>query len=72
MGVLACNRADCENIMCNRYSPKHGYICDDCFEELINSPTYQSVTDFMESHKEEIPVPQICREYFEGVFPIIR
>lgn len=37
MGVLRCDRADCENIMCDRYSEKYGYICDDCFQELVAS-----------------------------------
>jgi len=34
MGVMACNRKDCTNIMCDRYSFDHGYLCDECLEEL--------------------------------------
>jgi hypothetical protein len=34
MGLLTCNRVDCENIMCVRYSDEYGYICDYCFGEL--------------------------------------
>lgn len=34
MGVLACDRAGCENIMCDRLSHIYGYICDECFDEL--------------------------------------
>ena len=31
---MRCSRRDCENILCDKYNPKFGYICDDCFEEL--------------------------------------
>ncbi len=37
MGVMQCQRADCDNILCNRYSMVFGYICDECFEELVAS-----------------------------------
>jgi hypothetical protein len=37
MGVLACDRAYCENIMCDYYSHDHGYLCSECREELIMS-----------------------------------
>ena len=36
MGVMACSRKGCESILCDRYSPEFGYICNDCFEELCN------------------------------------
>ena len=35
MGVLECDRKECDNIMCDRYSRDYGYICSDCFEELV-------------------------------------
>jgi len=36
MGVMACGRRDCENIMCTRLILDHSaYICDECFEELL-------------------------------------
>jgi hypothetical protein len=50
MSVLSCNRHKCENIMCDRYSQRFGYICDECFEELINT-TDQGMREFMESPK---------------------
>lgn len=37
MSVLACNRFGCDNIMCDRYSYKYGYLCNECFNELVNS-----------------------------------
>lgn len=35
MGVLSCDRHGCENIMYDRYSPKYGYLCNECFDELV-------------------------------------
>ena len=49
MGVMACNREGCRNIMCDRYSHEYGYICDECYEELIRTP--QSIHKFMETPK---------------------
>lgn len=34
MSVLLCNRRGCNNTY-DRVSSEHGYICDDCFDELI-------------------------------------
>jgi tRNA G26 N,N-dimethylase Trm1 len=41
MGVMACDRQGCDNIMCTRtirgsrhYTGSY-YICDDCFRELV-------------------------------------
>jgi hypothetical protein len=36
MGVLACDRDGCTNIMCDRYSHNFGYICGDCFSEMVD------------------------------------
>jgi len=57
MGVLPCWRGNCDNIMCDRYSSKYGYICFDCYEELC-STTPASIKEFMDSDpidKNEIP-----------------
>ena len=53
MGVLRCDRNGCENIMCNRYSHKYGYICYECFKELTEKYTGHSIKEFMESEKDE-------------------
>jgi hypothetical protein len=50
MSVLSCCRYGCENIMCDRYSSEHGYICDECFEELRLGGR-QNIETFMESKK---------------------
>ncbi len=35
MSVLKCSRNRCEHIMCSRLSSNHGYICSDCYDELV-------------------------------------
>ena len=30
-----CNRRGCHNAMCDRYSDLFGYICDECFDEIV-------------------------------------
>lgn len=49
MSILACGRKGCENIMCDRYSTRYGYICDECFEELVNSKL--NIVYFMQTPK---------------------
>lgn len=49
MSVLACNRNGCDNIMCDRYSHKYGYICDECYDEMVESG--ETIEDFMQSEK---------------------
>jgi hypothetical protein len=34
MGVLACDRAGCENCMCDFYSADYGYLCSWCKKDL--------------------------------------
>lgn len=34
MGVLPCNRKDCENIMCDTYISDVGYVCWECRNEF--------------------------------------
>ena len=51
MGVMNCRRNGCNNIMCNRYSSEYGYICNECFEELLHSTL--SIRDFMEIRKPD-------------------
>jgi len=65
MGVLSCNRKGCENIMCDRYSKKFGYLCDECFSEgnLSGKP----IVDFMQSEK-----PRYETHDFEKEFPCKR
>ena len=54
MGVMGCHRNNCENIMCNLYSSEFGYICYECFEELISLGMDKDIQEFMDSEKKEI------------------
>lgn len=47
MSVLACCRNGCDNVMCDRLSHEHGYICNDCFDELVASGSLTDIDDFM-------------------------
>ena len=49
MGVMPCARRGCENILCDRYSRTHGYICGECYSQLLN--TSLSIEYFMETDK---------------------
>lgn len=49
MGVLRCSRSGCENIMCDRYSFTHGYLCSDCFSELVSRGANVDIDEFMRS-----------------------
>lgn len=50
MSVLQCFRNSCNNVMCNRYSARYGYICNQCFEELVRLNP-ESIQAFMDSPK---------------------
>lgn len=50
MSVLSCCRNNCNNVMCDRLSHKHGYICNDCFGELRGLPGVD-IGEFMMSKK---------------------
>lgn len=71
MGVLQCNRNGCENIMCDRLSHTHGYICFECFEELVSLGIETHPDDFMKSKKNKSETFDLdfSRSYFSGVFP---
>jgi hypothetical protein len=48
MGELSCNRCDCDNVMCDRFSHNYGYICSECFSELIGLGPETNIKSFME------------------------
>jgi len=51
MGVLSCDRNGCDRIMCDRYSSEYGYICWECFDELVASGPTTDIEVFMNSLK---------------------
>jgi len=68
MSVKACDRNCCESTMCDRLSREHGYICDDCYEELIAHGPEASVEEFMASKKKNL---EAARARFDAEFPTV-
>jgi len=68
MGVLPCDRAGCKNIMCDRLSNVYGYICWECFDELVQLGKLD-VSGFMGSPQVSSEKPG--KEFYEGIFPIM-
>lgn len=69
MGVLACSNRWCENVMCDRYSEDYGYICDDCFDVLVQLGPTTSVHDFMNSQRKHVNNYEASLAYFDKIFP---
>jgi len=69
MDVMACFRAGCENVMCERYSSKFGYICSGCFDELLNLGAQADVTAFMESERDQ-DQEEADFAYFNALFTL--
>lgn len=71
MGVKACHRKGCSEIMCDTYINETGYICNDCqkeFKENLSSSNQNPETEgsilkllkpFMETEKEEYSKKEI-------------
>jgi hypothetical protein len=63
MGVMACDREGCENIMCERGNAKY-YICWECYaelmahiidiEEFMSSPKPTSHYRTIERHRQDV------------------
>lgn len=78
MGVMRCSREGCKNIMCDRYSQEFGYICNDCFSELVDILISQAnsnmnprdvIQKFMDLEKcDTYPIKENLWEYADGVF----
>lgn len=71
MGVMECSRRGCANIMCERYSRTFGYICNECFNALVERG-FVSVSEFMETPKSDKELPDIreqVRQHYEKIFP---
>lgn len=54
MGVLSCDRRFCENIMCDYLSSEYGYLCYDCFWELVNKGRCD-IQEFMNNSPNQNP-----------------
>lgn len=69
MGVLACSNVYCENIMCDRYSSEYGYICEDCFDRLVELGRSTNIAEFMDSKKNHYSEYDVNFCYFDRIFP---
>ena len=54
MGVKQCDRHGCIVVLCDRYSSVYGYICTDCFNELVSLGPETNVADFLSTEKKYI------------------
>lgn len=71
MGVLKCDRFACTNIMCDRLSQEYGYICNECFEELVKLGPMANVAEFMQSQKKNTELlDRAARARFNEEFPL--
>ena len=70
MSVMPCARNGCKNIMCNRYSFIYGYICIDCFNELISLGPETNIITFFDIPKKTINT-EAAYARFNVEFPLI-
>ena len=72
MGVLACDREGCDNIMCNRVSYNYGYICHKCFEELVLSGPTTDIKRFMDTESDPLTITEVekAKRLFEEEFQL--
>ena len=74
MSVLACNRTGCKNVMCHLLSHTHGYICTECFNELVKRGPSANISLFMSTPKprrldfdlEETAFKRFSAEFSDG------
>lgn len=69
MSVMECSRKGCTNIMCDRYSATYGYICNECFDELVRKGVATNITEFMHSDKPDIDDSNVSYQCFDNIFP---
>lgn len=67
MGVLACNRAGCDNVMCDYYSRTYGYICCECLQELKDKGMCD-INTFMGEYKDNTGELEAWESYVDTLF----
>jgi hypothetical protein len=55
--------------MCDRRSFEYGYICNECFDELVNSGPETNVKEFMATDKRSVSTRSAFAR-FDVEFPI--
>lgn len=70
MGSKKCDRNGCERAMCSRYSREHGYICDECFKDLVQTGPNTDIERFMKSPKPPPSRKEQAKARYEAAFPL--
>lgn len=69
MGVIPCDRSNCEHIMCDRSSYTYGRICNYCFDELVKLGPKTNIDEFMNSSPSKNPFDENASyAYFNEIF----
>lgn len=74
MGVMACDRMGCENVMCDYHNDEHGYICNSCKDELIqllDADHNKSIHNFMDTFKDPDMQMGLGEELFDHTFKMV-
>lgn len=69
MGVITCDREDCDGILSRFHSYEYGDLCQDCYTELVGQGIID-VKSFMESpvgDRGELK-KQRALEHYESIF----
>lgn len=70
MGVMRCYRKGCENILCDRYSEEFGYICSDCYIELLKRgiTKKKQIRKFMNETRKELNKLEEVEKKLSSIF----
>ena len=73
MSVMNCNRKGCKSIMCNLYSSDFGYICWDCYKELLylGKVGKDHTRQFMNRSLLNVEDYDTVEKYYENIFKVI-
>ena len=69
MGVMNCARRGCGSILCDRSSHDFGYLCNDCFDELVKSGPTTDIAKFMLDERTANNLIREARARYEAEFP---
>jgi len=56
--------------MCDRYHYEYGYICDECFNELVSLGVHQDIDEFMQARNYNSPPFDVAYQHFNNIFSI--
>lgn len=56
------------NALAERYSDKYGYICEKCFEELVQSGIHTDIEEFM-TNGNRVNIRGATLAHFNSIFP---